>query len=154
MNSRIGKEVRHLKIYTLVPILIFMVLAFAGFQKSNIPPKNVTGTYEVTYKRGAGGLLKVLQKSADEIEFEIEFNRGAPSYNSGVAGGTILVKNGVAVFKTTEYSEEGCEITFTFQANKVIVRQSGADFACGFGHGVICDGTYILKNRRKPKFGD
>lgn len=143
---------------TLVVLLLnaasSAIIATRATQSKSAPAKNVTGTYEVTYKRGAGGVLKVLQKSAGEIEFEIEFNRGAPSYNSGVAGGTIPFKNGMAVFKTTEYSEEGCEITFTFQANKVVVRQSGADFACGFGHGVICDGTYILKNRRKPKFGD
>ena len=115
------------------------------------PAMKVTGTYEVTYKRGAGGLLKVLQKGND-VEFELEFNRGAPSYNSGVASGTIAIKNGVAKFKTIEYGDGGCEIIFTFQGNKVIVKQNGSDVACGFGHGVMCDGTYILKNRRKPKF--
>ena len=74
------------------------------------------------------------------------------SINSGVAGATIAIKNGVAIFKSSDYGNGGCELVFTFQSNKVDVRQKGSDVACGFGHGVMCDGTYLLKNRKRPKF--
>ncbi len=140
------------KLLFLVAFILFLAAGSPAAKPQARPlARKVTGTYEVTYRRGAGGLLKVLQKG-DEIEFELEFNRGAPSYNSGVAGGTIPIKNGVAVFKTSEYGDGGCEITFTFQTNKVFVKQKGSDVACGFGHGVMCDGTYRLKNRKRPKF--
>jgi hypothetical protein len=136
----------------LVALILFLSSSSEAAKLQAKPAaKNVTGTYEVTYKRGAGGLLKVLQKG-NEIEFELEFNRGAPSYNSGVAGGTVAIKNGVAIFKTIEYGDGGCELVFKFQSNKVVVKQNGSDVACGFGHGVMCNGTYLLKSRKRPKF--
>jgi hypothetical protein len=138
-------------IISVTLILVSFVSSQAAKAQAKSSAAKVTGTYEITYKRGAGGLLKVLQKG-NEIEFELECNRGAPSYNSGTASGTIALKDNIAIFKTVEYGNGGCEITFTFQGNKVIIKQNGSDAACGFGHGVMSDGTYILKSRRKPKF--
>jgi hypothetical protein len=93
----------------------------------------------------------VLQQSNGKIKFALECNRGAPSYNSGTASGVIEIKQGVAVYGTNEYGGK-CEIKFEFKGNKVAVSQTGGDFECGFGHGVTCDGAYLLKSRRPPKF--
>lgn len=114
---------------------------------------SVTGTYSVKWKRGALCVLGVQQLPDDKIKFELDCNRGAPSYNSGTASGTIAIKDHVAVYSTTEFNGK-CEIKFQFQKSKVIVSQTGGDFECGFGHGVTCDGSYTLTSRKPPKFGE
>jgi hypothetical protein len=113
----------------------------------------LTGTYVLKLRRGAGGTLLVRQLSQNKIEFDLDCNRGAPSYNMGLARATIDVKDGIGVYRTTEFNGP-CEIKFEFKRAAVVVSQTGADFACGFGHGVDCGGTYRLKSRKPPKFGE
>jgi len=114
-------------------------------------PPVLTGTYVMPGRKGAGGTLRVRQVSSTSIEFSLECNRGAPSYNSGFAKGTIDVLNGIASYHVTEFNGP-CEIRFDFNPASVVIKQNGEDFACGFGHGVDCGGTYRLKSRRTPKF--
>jgi hypothetical protein len=135
-------------LFTGMTVLLAGVQADAAAQKE---APGVTGTYSVVYKRGAGCTLKVLQLPSSKIEFALDCNRGAPSYNSGAASGVIEIKQGVAVYGTSEFGGK-CEIKFEFKGTKVVVSQTGSDFDCGFGHGVTCDGAYLLKNRRPPKF--
>ena len=111
----------------------------------------LTGTYVTKRHKSAGGTLLVRQLSPSKIEFDLECNRGAPSYNSGTARATVDVTNGVAVYRTTEFNGP-CEIKFEFKGTSVVVSQTGAEFACGFGHGVDCGGIYRLKSRKPPKF--
>ena len=111
----------------------------------------LTGTYILKGRNRAGGTLLVRQVSPGSIEFDLECNRGAPSYNSGVARATIDVLDGIAVYRTTEFNGP-CEIKFNFKGASVTLSQTGVGFACGFGNGVSCGGTYRLKNRKPPKF--
>ena len=99
----------------------------------------------------AGGTLLVRQVSPTSIEFSLACNRGAPSYNSGAARGTVDVLNGIAAYHVVEFNGP-CEIRFDFKSTSVVISQKGDDFACGFGHGVDCSGTYRLKSRKKPTF--
>jgi hypothetical protein len=115
------------------------------------PP--LTGTYVLRGRKGAGGTLLVRQLSPNRIDFHIEYNRGAPSYNSGVARSTIDVLDGIAVYRISEFNGP-CELKFNFKGAAVSVSQTGDDFACGFGHGVYCGGTYHRKSRKRPKFTD
>lgn len=98
----------------------------------------------------AGGTLMVVQTPDNKLQFDLECNRGAPSYNSGETSGTIAVRDATALFRTTEFGGV-CEIRFEFQKNGVVISQSGSDADCGFGFGVRCDGKYRLKSRKRPK---
>ncbi|HYA31617.1 MAG TPA: hypothetical protein VED67_02575, partial [Thermodesulfovibrionales bacterium] len=95
----------------------------------------------------------VIQMPDNKLQFNLECNRGAPSYNSGETSGTITVKNATALFQTTEFGGE-CTIKFEFQRNGVIISQTGSDADCGFGFGVHCDGKYRLKSRKQPKLSE
>jgi hypothetical protein len=136
---------------------VFLAMPLASFAKERprvskkSPP--LTGAYVLRRRKGAGGTLLVRQLSPNSIEFEIDCNRGAPSYNSGVARSTIDVLDGIAVYRISEFNGP-CELKFNFKGAAVVVSQTGADFACGFGHGVYCGGTYNLKSREPPKFKD
>ena len=120
-------------------------------QRSAAKRPGVTGTYVLKLRKGAGGTLPVKQLSPDKIEFDLDCNRGAPSYNMGAARGTVEFKDNVAVYQTSEFGGS-CELKFEFKRSSVVVTQKGSDFECGYGHGVSSDGTYRLKSRKSPKF--
>ena len=113
--------------------------------------ESLTGTYAVHWTRGARCALEILQLPGAKVRFQLYCNRGAPSYNSGVASGVIGVRNGAGVYATAEYGGR-CEIRFKFRGNRVTVTQQGSDSDCGFGHNVYCDGIYRVRSRKRPRF--
>ena len=139
----------------LLILVLFLALPVTHMAKARqrvsrkSPP--LTGTYVQSGRKGAGGTLLVRRLDSNRIEFDLECSRGAPSFNSGVAHATIDVLEGIAVYRVTEFNGP-CELKFDFRGSSVVVFQTGEDFACGFGHGVDCSGTYRLKSRKPPKF--
>jgi hypothetical protein len=120
----------------------------------------LTGTYDWMESNieGRGCTLKVVHHTTldpfNKIDFELSCNRGAPSFNSGFAQGTISEGKNVAAF--TRYdpvSGETCNLVFRFIEAAVEVTQIGMDYACGFGHGVYAEGTYELVDSSIPQLG-
>jgi len=136
----------------MLTLALLLPASGVGRQQSNSnkKPQVLTGTYNLRGRKGAGGTVLVRQLSPSSIEFSLECSRGAPSYNSGFARGTVDVMDGIAGYHLTEFNGP-CELRFDFKTSSVVVSQEGDDFACGFGHGVDCSGTYRLKNHRTPK---
>lgn len=92
---------------------------------------------------GAGGYLALEQSGPDSLKFELNLFKGAPNYHSGTAEGMLSLKDNVATFFSTEYGDNGCKITFTFNGDEIVVEQvEGSDIECGFGQGVVAFGTY------------
>lgn len=145
------------KSLALVMLMLLCCAAFSAHArgtKKATPRRaqlNPTGTYVLNRRGGAGGVLRVARRPGGKIEFDIECNRGAPSYNSGAAGGTVALVNNKAVLVVDEYGER-CEIVLAFRGSKAVVTQNGSAPDCGFGHAVYCDGTYTRKSRKTPKF--
>lgn len=117
-------------------------------------PENVTGTYvfgdQEDPDRG-GGYLVIEQLEDQQLKFQLDLNRGAPSFNSGFASGTIRLEGNKAAWTTTEYQVmegegEGCTISFVFEGDQVILTQEGSPFECGFGHAVFAHGAYDKQN--------
>jgi hypothetical protein len=52
----------------------------------------------------AGGALLVRQLSPDKIKIDLDCKRGAPSYNMGAARAVAALKEGIAVWRTTEFA--------------------------------------------------
>jgi hypothetical protein len=145
-------HLRTLKLELVVLLLIVLSLSSTAHaaQRNSKRQSSVTGTYVLKLRRGAGGTVLVKQLSKDKIEFDLDCNRGAPSYNMGAARAVVDLKDGIAVWRTTEFTGP-CELKFEFNRNLVVVSQDGSDSDCGFGHGVYCGGTYRLKSRKPPK---
>ena len=140
------------RLFLLISILSMAVFA-AAEQPARSDTNNFTGTYVMDPDNESGGTLMVIQLPDNKLKFDLECNRGAPSYNSGETSGTIAVKNATALFQTTEFGGE-CKIRFEFQKNGVVISQTGSDTDCGFGFGVHCDGKYRLKSRKRPRLSD
>ena len=138
-----------------VPPLLIQILfpAMLFGQASSARPTPIIGRYEIKWSKGAGCILKVQQLSDSLLRFQLDCSAGAPAYNTGQASGTLSLKNGTAVYSTTEWGER-CEIRFHFSRGAVVVTQTGSDGACGFGHSVYSDGRYRLVTRKTPVFDE
>ena len=141
--------------FLLSALLLVMPLSSVAQQRPLPSRKSpaLTGTYLLKARGGRVGSLMVRQQSPNRIDFELDCNRGAPSYASGLARATIDVLDGIAVYRTTEFNGP-CEIKLIFKGSTVVVSQTEVGFTCGFGNGVDCGGTYRLKNRKIPRFRD
>ncbi len=117
------------------------------------PVSSVTGTYGVSWANEAGCTLLAHELGTGQLRFYLECNRGAPSFNSGRAAGTLALANGMATWVETQWSGR-CEIHFTFSQSRVEVLQQGTDAACGFGGFVNASGTYRRLDARVPDFPD
>ena len=116
-------------------------------------PEDVSGTYIYGDQESSegGGYLAIKQLEDGRLKFELDLSNGAPSYHSGTITGTMELDGNTAVFTTREFvMQEGqvpCAISFLFQGDQIIVDQEqGSDMSCGFGQGVIADGTFDKQN--------
>jgi hypothetical protein len=115
--------------------------------ETSVLSETVTGTYTFGDLEGTeGGGYLVIEEQADaSLKFELNLNTGAPNYSSGSLTGVLKVEDNVAIFNTTEYSEEEpCMITFTFNSdNSILIKQNeGSSFSCGFGNRVFANGLF------------
>jgi|SRR5215510_1320990 len=85
-----------------------------------------------------------------KVQFEGVYHTLSKSRNLGGAMGEATIEGNIATF----FPEEGqaCKITMTFLPGKLMVKQDGQDFACGFGHNVNAGGIYQKIRGGKPKF--
>lgn len=110
----------------------------------------VTGTWEYHGPAESGKWLNTEQRG-NKVRFQLELQRGAPSYNSGWIEGEFELRDKSGIFQKRLYGGV-CEITFRFFSNRVEIIQSGSDSDCGFGYNVWADGLLNRKSRNVPKF--
>ncbi len=85
-----------------------------------------------------------------KVQFSGIYHTLAKSVNTGDALGEATIEGNVATFIPEE--NQPCKITMTFLPGKLVVKQEGQDFDCGFGHNVNATGTYKKIHSGKPKF--
>jgi len=85
-----------------------------------------------------------------KLQFDGIYHTLAKSVNMGSATGEATIEGNVATFVPEDTT--GCKITMTFLPGKLVVKQDGEDFSCGFGHNVNSAGTYKKVRSGKPKF--
>ena len=85
-----------------------------------------------------------------KVQFDGVYVNIVKSVNVGYASGEATIEGNVATFVPPD--TEGCKITMTFLPGKLVVKQEGEDFNCGFGHNVNATGTYKKIKSGKPKF--
>jgi hypothetical protein len=131
-----------------IKLLLFVILLLQ-FCVATAGANGVTGTWEYHGPTESGVWLMTLQ-TGNEVRFQLEISRGAPSYNTGWIEGKFSLKGTSGIFRSSEYSK--CAIKFEFK--KSTVRVSQKEYECGFGHNVIANATLNIKSRKKPNFSD
>jgi hypothetical protein len=112
--------------------------------------KGLTGTYRNRrgeFKIEALGVNRLHVQFDGSYEYKVN---GEMTANTGTADGMATVKSDTAVF--VPEGTQGCSIELQFAGKKLIVKQTGSDADCGFGHNVTADGTYVRRSSRPPKF--
>lgn len=109
---------------------------------------NPTGTYKSDYPQ------EIRVKLLDNSKIAIAFLFASPSGNIGSGVDTLLYRNNVAIYRTSD--DTSCKVTFTFWRNAVKVEHKAADYnwSCGFGHGVIAQGVFDKVSAKTPKIKD
>lgn len=112
--------------------------------------KNLTGTYRSRwseFKIQSLGVNRLHVRFDDTYQYKVG---GEMMANTGTGDGMTTLKGNVAIFVPQD--TKGCSISLTFVGQKLIVKQTGSDADCGFGHNVTADGTYIKRSSRPPNF--
>ena len=110
----------------------------------------MNGTWKsraITFKVSPLGNRKLQIEFAGVREYK---SPAGPMANTGDGSGIAAIEGDTAIFRP-EGVEEECRIVLKFEDGKLIVKQEGT---CGFGAGVVADGTYRKVSGGKPKFGE
>lgn len=126
-----------------------LVSLLLGFWLPTHASPSFTGSWEHRGQAHSGIWLKTRQQG-NEVRFQLEILRGAPSYSTGWIEGTVGLKNGQGVFRSSEFGE--CAIAFAFKDRSVRLTHPDMQVACGFGHNVFAEGTLLRKSRVPPEF--
>lgn len=122
--------------------IVLLILCFVPVyaSKSNLSIKYAGIYNDLNMKKNGGyATITVYPEADDVILFYIKLQKGPPSYNMGSLLGRARIDNGVAIFTLDEYD---CKWSMTFTSNSLIIRTLQERYDCGFGGGVIADGTY------------
>jgi hypothetical protein len=85
-----------------------------------------------------------------KVQFAGVYENIMKNVNVGYTEGIATIEGNVATL--VPEGTTGCKFTMTFLPGKLVVKQEGADYECGFGHNVYATGTYKKIRSGKPKF--
>lgn len=109
-----------------------------------------TGTWSWKGPNHSSGVLRTMQTTS-AVRFQLELQRGAPTFNSGFIEGEFALVGTQGIFRgEKEYDE--CEIIFNFEKSKVVLETDAVKNRCGFGNGVIAQGNFFRRSKAKPTF--
>lgn len=96
--------------------------------------------------------VRTIDDGGGDVEFQLDLWGGPPANNSGGMEGHVSTKGGKTAFETKEFGAL-CRIEFTFSSRQLILRQVlGSPAECGFGNGILAEGTFIRISRKAPIF--
>jgi hypothetical protein len=139
-------------IWFLSPILV-VAAAFCPQPAQSQNSKVVTAAQANGVYRFYDNEFRILALGHNKLKVQFDgiYHTLAKSVNMGTATGEATINGNVATFVPED--SQGCTITMTFlPGGKLVVKQDGEDFACGFGHNVNSAGTYRKVKSGKPKF--
>ena len=123
------------------------LLALSTVRPSAAAPGSdqIEGTY--TYKDASNKKeirIASLGKGKLKVLFQLSYTGAPPAIGAGAGDATL--SGDVAT-----YASGACSIAMAFQpGNRLSVKQTGSDSACGFGHLVTADGQYAKTRGTKP----
>ena len=100
------------------------------------------------------GIIYIYPTTDSTYLFYLEVSRGAPSYNSGAISGDMNKWSESAVFfqRFDEFNGVQCGLYFTLVDDNLIITTNENLNECGYGYGVVSDGTYIRQTYDIPEF--
>lgn len=146
-------------IFAFSCLMLFTVSASAQRDRASVSAAEVNGTFRMTfggkYKQFSNE-IKILAlgggrvRLAMDLVYPYTMQNGEASVNMGHLDDQAAIARDTAIFESEDLE---CKIAIKFVKVGIIkVTQDGLVGACGFGHNVVANGTYIKVSGRKPKF--
>ncbi len=95
------------------------------------------------------GVLMIGNVRANNLDFALSITKAG---HQGSINGTAKISGSKAVFRTTEFDDSPCILTFDYAFDHITVEQNGANFSCGFGARAYAGGRYDRIFRMKKAF--
>lgn len=139
-------------------LLLMLCVAVPGLPQTPTPPKPPVKHQVVTAAQANGvyrfykSTFRILAIGHNKlkVQFNGVYENIMKNVNIGYTEGIATIDGDTATLIPED--TQGCKFTLTFLPGKLVVKQEGADYECGFGHNVYATGTYRKIRSGKPKF--
>ena len=106
------------------------------------------GTFSyVNDKSKATGTILIYPETDSTALFYLDVNLGAPSYNMGSLYGRVKVIDGQGMHVSPD---QDCQWSIQFSKGKLTIKTIKEFYDCGFGNGVVADGTFEQTSKKTP----
>jgi len=143
-------------------MMLSSVAADAQTSRKSVSAAEVNGTFRMNFTgkmRTSANEIKILAlrggkiRVAMDLVYPYTMQNGELMANMATLDHEALIEGDTAVYTGTGVGN--CTITIKFvKLGTIKVMQNGTDAACGFGHNVSADGTYLKVSGKKPNFED
>ncbi|RME00809.1 MAG: hypothetical protein D6816_13160, partial [Bacteroidetes bacterium] len=136
----------------ILPLAAFTLLSIGIFACKSGESSELSlaeGTYVLESEEQARtGELQISLLPGGKISYSLMVVGAAPAYNQGFLQGESTLKDGKAMLGTSEFGGP-CKIELVAldSATLKLTTREGDPATCGFGNGVVPDGTYRLGNQ-------
>ena len=136
-------------------LLSILLLHFLG---TDTPGQTtLAGTYKYGGKNenSAFGEALIYPNDNRSFSFYLDLNRGAPSFNMGqLYGRAFLQANKTTwLYQNSDTTKNNrCALTFSFDKGNLVIKTLSDKDDCGFGYGVLADGTYRQSKKSIPTY--
>ncbi len=131
--------------------LLFLVAGSCQSGKVKNEALFTEGKYQLqSPNSAASGELSIRRLPADKVAYSLLVVGPAPAYNQGLIEGESVVEGGKVILGTDEFGAPcRLELTVLDSARLALKTTAGDAATCGFGHGVVPDGIYLLANENQ-----
>lgn len=129
-------------------LILFSVTAYGQTEFQRLQTTKYAGTYSYAKgKNSATGTLLIYPESDSTVLFYVALNRGAPSYNMGSLYGRLKIIKGGGTYIS---KDQGCQWTIQFLNSNLTIKTVKEFYDCGFGSGVVIDGSFRRTSKTVP----
>ncbi len=146
-------------VFAVLFVMVVSASAFAQKDRMSVPASEVNGTFKMNFTgkfRKFSNEFKILAlgggklRVAMDLVYPFSMRNGEPMVNMGGFDDEFAIVGDVAKYTSNDGK---CKFIIKFvRSGTIKVTQDGTDGACGFGHNVMADGTYLKVSSKKPKF--
>ena len=133
----------------LIAILILYSLTAYG-QTESQPFQTTKYAGAFSYSKGehsATGTILIYPETDSTVLFYIDIDKGLPSYNMGSLYGRLKIINGQGIYVS---KDQGCQWTIQFSIDELTIGTVKNFYNCGFGNGVVIDGSFQQTSKKIP----
>ena len=131
----------------IVILILFSFTAYRQPESQRIQTMKYAGTFYAKGKDSVTGTILIYPESDSTVLFYIDINKGAPTYNMGSLYGRLKIIKGHWTYVS---KDQRCQWTIQFSNHKLSIGTVKEFYDCGFGNGVILDGSFEQTSKKVP----